>query len=669
MAHLLEYSTAWGEFSAHIAERESCIIVAPQHYGKRTVLLQFAKSHSNDPDTRTVSISSRIPTLDGDLDYGWLWDTVRTQVLTKRRIKVRDRLSFLDAITEAVQGSNYHTRILVGGEGRGHEESHYKVLFCLQRLLASGKASVLATDDYSSFYFQKQGYLLSDLHSFGSVQVIPASVAEIRKCISDRIDRERTSLQYVEEAAVKIREFSGGHIGLAEELLGALQREGWPSLGTDLNACFDQSIKRSHILESISKALEEDAVGYSRTALEYRIATCPEQNSPRIHVLRQLGVLQRSEPSQLRLCEGAITKLVEGLWSGLKAASHARLGTIVSETGPSFFEQGPVELTDDDIVVVHLSDLHVGDNYKHRLTWSGGQLNPNEHSAAELLKDDLDSLGLLKRVDALVISGDIVGNGNSTEFRRAQSVVEEIVQQVEVDLSKVMLIPGNHDIEWNPGPLASMSFGKPVSRESFDDFLKLLGKSPSGEIFVIEIESRSGKHRLRLIGLDSNRVESPEGAGIGFVSRESLAAGKKAVADGAGKSSILNWAVLHHHVFPGTSASLVDAQRKAISITANAAEILGWATQLNIEVILHGHEHQPCVTVARRWPVDVANVFSPIASIGAGSFGVKREYLGPFSRNHYYVIIRRPKGILIRSREQGAGGVKFVPHSDMWLPR
>jgi len=113
----------------------------------------------------------------------------------------------------------------------------------------------------------------------------------------------------------------------------------------------------------------------------------------------------------------------------------------------------------------------------------------------------------------------------------------------------------------------------------------------------------------------------------------------------------------------------LQKSQKKVSVTANADEILNYANQWGVEMVLHGHEHQPTVTAVRRWPVDGANVFSPLVSVGAGSFEAIRDFLGPFSRNHYYIIYRQPDRIIIRSRFQGDGGVKFVTHSDMQISR
>ena len=174
-----------------------------------------------------------------------------------------------------------------------------------------------------------------------------------------------------------------------------------------------------------------------------------------------------------------------------------------------------------------------------------------------------------------------------------------------------------------------MHFGNRVSRENYDDFLKLLGRPPGEHLDILEITNRAGNARLRILGLDSNRVEGPDSPGVGFVSRECLAAAKSYLQDNDLKKEnpgqrIYSWIAVHHHLFAASSLPLADAQKKKVSVMANASEILDYANKWGVELVMHGHEHQPSVTVVRRWPVDGVAAFTPLVSVGAGSFGVVR---------------------------------------------
>jgi hypothetical protein len=131
----------------------------------------------------------------------------------------------------------------------------------------------------------------------------------------------------------------------------------------------------------------------------------------------------------------------------------------------------------------------------------------------------------------------------------------------------------------------------------------------------------------------------------------------------------MTWLSVHHHIFPATSIRLQEAQQARVTVMANAAEILAYGTKWGAEVIVHGHEHQPSVTIARRWPTDaIGKHFVPMVSIGAGSAGVEQGLLGPLGRNQYFVLYRRKDDLIIRSRSLGEAGIAFVSHNDMMIP-
>jgi 3',5'-cyclic AMP phosphodiesterase CpdA len=184
------------------------------------------------------------------------------------------------------------------------------------------------------------------------------------------------------------------------------------------------------------------------------------------------------------------------------------------------------------------------------------------------------------------------------------------------------------------------------------------------------VASRSGKRRLHFVCLDSNFVENETAAGIGYISQEAFQSAESLLqaelrGNGKGVRSHV-WMVLHHHIFPATAIRLEDAKAAHLTIMANAPEVLAFARRLNVETILHGHEHQPSVTVARSWPTDsMGKQFVPVVAIGAGSASVKRQHLGPFSRNQYFILYRRESDTIVRSRYSGDQGLAFVPHNDL----
>ncbi len=127
---------------------------------------------------------------------------------------------------------------------------------------------------------------------------------------------------------------------------------------------------------------------------------------------------------------------------------------------------------------------------------------------------------------------------------------------------------------------------------------------------------------------------------------------------------------MHHHVVPVSSAEVRNALQHKVSVMGNAADLLEFAAETRAEVILHGHEHQPLVTISRRWSSDESTPdFYPVVILGAGSFSSPYTDLGPFRRNHYFLLYRRTGDLIVRSRSLGDSGLAFGKHRDLQIPR
>jgi 3',5'-cyclic AMP phosphodiesterase CpdA len=87
-------------------------------------------------------------------------------------------------------------------------------------------------------------------------------------------------------------------------------------------------------------------------------------------------------------------------------------------------------MSDAPVSVVHLSDLHFG-GYA-------------DLAQIEALEDFLPTLG----ASATVISGDVSQRARHGEFQAAHAFLQRLRQQ-----APVLIIPGNHDIEWWRSPL------------------------------------------------------------------------------------------------------------------------------------------------------------------------------------------------------------------------
>lgn len=99
--------------------------------------------------------------------------------------------------------------------------------------------------------------------------------------------------------------------------------------------------------------------------------------------------------------------------------------------------------------ILHLSDLHFGFYQKKR----------SEPLSAKMILTDLKKINKDK-VDALVISGDITSNikdergktRHEIEFEEALLFIKKLIEELNIPLQHVIIVPGNHDMDWEEAP-------------------------------------------------------------------------------------------------------------------------------------------------------------------------------------------------------------------------
>ena len=91
---------------------------------------------------------------------------------------------------------------------------------------------------------------------------------------------------------------------------------------------------------------------------------------------------------------------------------------------------------DHRIHILHLSDLHFGDD-----TFAGV-------CRTQLETDLIQELGI-RRLEYLVISGDVANRSTEKEYDAAFAMVDGLVKRFGLDASRVVVVPGNHDLNWD----------------------------------------------------------------------------------------------------------------------------------------------------------------------------------------------------------------------------
>lgn len=653
---------------SHIEASPGVLVRAPRFHGKHRFLKWFADRGAADRGRTPVLLCSPRYIVESKVSYRDLWEATRTQLTTaKRRAKdgtVDTQDAYLDAVRGLLAGRTNETLFLLAGVPSGEERAHESLLLTVQTLILRApnlSVRVLAVDDYVLRFFGSRSLEVKSPLVFREFRYDALTPEEIFQWISSLAGEDVAG-----RCCPELMTVTEGHVGLVLSIVDDLIARKWV-LEDNVGAQFRALLYGSDAFNKILRVLQEDPVGLSTTALKYQEPEYPEFSSPRIETLIGLGILRPSGPTKLRLRGGLVGTLIREL--NAAASRPQRLGRVVPDFGDVTFHDGEMQLEEGDFVVVHLSDIHVGGDFQFQLSWKGGAAKLGSSRLPELIANDLAMLSLGGRIDAVVITGDLVCSGSDAEYRRFEEVFRDLIKVFGVGSERVAVLPGNHDVQWSVDSFAEAGVAKGVSNESFRTCLRLLGKEPAENgASMIEAVSRDGKNVLRIVGLDSNFVEGPEAAGIGYIGRDCLE-GASRLLRGVGPArtgvSVMTWVGVHHHVVPVGSADVDAARARRVSVMGNAAELLSWMTRNRAEVLLHGHAHQPAVNVIRRWPIEGQFRFHPFAVIGAGSVGAKRDRLGAFSRNQYYVLVRQRDRLLVRSRAMGDEGLAFTSHADL----
>ena len=91
---------------------------------------------------------------------------------------------------------------------------------------------------------------------------------------------------------------------------------------------------------------------------------------------------------------------------------------------------------DQRIHILHLSDLHLENEAQAQVY------------RTQLETDLIRELGI-RRLEYLIISGDVANRSTENEYRAAYAMFDGLVKRFGLDASRVVVVPGNHDLNWD----------------------------------------------------------------------------------------------------------------------------------------------------------------------------------------------------------------------------
>lgn len=208
------------------------------------------------------------------------------------------------------------------------------------------------------------------------------------------------------------------------------------------------------------------------------------------------------------------------------------------------------------VSVFHCSDLHFG------------------HPAVPAQYEAMEALITERRFDVVAISGDLTQRARSGEFQRARAFIRHAERT-----SKVICIPGNHDVQWWKSPLglgddgAILATYRKYVNPEIEPVLRVPGAAFAGLNTSHGVTRQTLTWRLRDISI------------IGIVRRAQIDRLRKVFADvPSGDARVI---VMHHNPMKGELS-----QRHGLKNTSRA---LGAFADVQADLVLCGHDHQDAI--------------------------------------------------------------------------
>ncbi|MCY2990333.1 MAG: metallophosphoesterase [Planctomycetota bacterium] len=144
----------------------------------------------------------------------------------------------------------------------------------------------------------------------------------------------------------------------------------------------------------------------------------------------------------------------------------------------------------DSLTILHLSDLQFGTN--HRYPDGEGSF----HSLYAKLAEDLDELAEKRGLHptAVVVTGDVAEWSMSAEYAAAERFLDHLATKLSVDRPRVVIVPGNHDINRNlcqGARLTAAGAGQPFEEPyfaKFGNYQKFFDRFYAGTDFLLDEE-------------------------------------------------------------------------------------------------------------------------------------------------------------------------------------
>jgi transcriptional regulator with AAA-type ATPase domain/3',5'-cyclic AMP phosphodiesterase CpdA len=268
------------------------------------------------------------------------------------------------------------------------------------------------------------------------------------------------------------------------------------------------------------------------------------------------------------------------------------------------------------LVLLHLTDLHFGRAVGKGHYWNCEstelQLAPhNRRGLLGSLHRDLRAEKL--EPDLVLVTGDLLDRADPAGVPLAIDFLVELASQLKLARSRVVLIPGNHDVLLDPDPSRQYTAFDKIWTEFYGTLRTPfdLTALPHQRVEHFDFAPELG---VEVIGFNSceelDAATTQEHGSVKTGQRDRA----EELLDASEGEGLFRIALMHHHL-----ERPVGKLRDDYSVMDDAAATLEWLVQRRFHLVLNGHQHVDwqSIRVIDGWTIAIAAG----ASAGVSNYG------------------------------------------------
>lgn len=309
--------------------------------------------------------------------------------------------------------------------------------------------------------------------------------------------------------------------------------------------------------------------------------------------------------------------------------------------------------------ILHLSDLHFGNDYCFLYQGQKPKIGAQTKTLTHCLIEDLKRADLLGKVGLLLITGDFTTQGDFSDETRLRILAEFDALQKALGITKdqIVAVPGNHDIvRYKPeekidaDTLAAAKQTRYKHENDYRLFMEELTGRKWNEPLHYHRMFRAAEFDLVVAALNSCTITATEWTEYGYVGDLGVSVLNEVASIPVSRPTF-RVVALHHHVVP---VNKVEAPySKGVSLTLDAVDILDAGQRAGFHFLIHGHQHLPRVSRYGRIPsiVEADARIGEMFIISGGSAGAVASRLPGAERNAYTVLSLGSDNVQLVMRE------------------